>query len=152
MTISFDPGSETGRQLLRWHQRLIEDPGERAALRRAHDPLDAVLSPSFHRLAAALPSEIDSRRLTYIATLLARVDTDEPGRNIAQACNGPVSEARFRRLVESSDRDDLHHQLRGILQLLGRRANLLDLANTVYFWGDARRRRWATDYYTRAST
>jgi len=63
------------------------------------------------------------------------------------AVNPPkVSELRFRRLLQR-ERDDLYGAMIRILQKLDQTANLPDLFNSVFYWGDPVRKRWAFEYF-----
>ena len=139
----FSADSSSAKALLDWFAQL--DPGQRARLRRCHRPLDVVLEPSFHRLAARVP-DIDAKRLAPVVWLLAHVRAND-GRRLGQALKGRLSELRFRRLLEAEDRDELANDLRTAARLLDNRANILEMAQLIYFWGDPARRRLATEYY-----
>ena len=63
------------------------------------------------------------------------------------AGNPPVvSELRFRRLIQR-DRADLYVSMIRVLRMLGNKANLHDVANSVYYWGDKVKRDWAFAYF-----
>jgi CRISPR system Cascade subunit CasB len=57
-----------------------------------------------------------------------------------------VSELRFRRLLQC-DRKKLYGSLIRILRLLDDTADLYDLAESVYFWGESVKKIWAYAYF-----
>ena len=61
-----------------------------------------------------------------------------------------VSGLRFRRLLKISDREELYQPLIRIVRLLGGQANILSLADDIYFWGENVRKNWAYAYYETA--
>jgi len=58
----------------------------------------------------------------------------------------PLSELRFKRLLEAPDADALFTGLRRALPLLQHRADVCALATDVVNWGDAVKKRWAYGY------
>lgn len=167
VSTTFNFSREPGRQILHeWWQWLQGHPGERAALRRAATVDGVALLPSFIDLlrkcedAGLSRSRADA--VAVIAGLLAHVKTvpgSESGRSVgmagllAEGGDGPVMhELRFRRLLAAQSPNELYTHLRRAMQLLGGRANLTDLADSVLFWGDRRRREWAFDYYSHAKS
>jgi CRISPR system Cascade subunit CasB len=153
-----------------WWKGLEDDKGERAALRRAENTTEVVLSPAFHRLLNELRragfgiSEARYQKLAAIAGLVARIKGEE-GESLAKSMGTPrsggskaaVSELRMRRLLACNDIEELYTLLRRALALLDNRANLADLAATVWNWvpmDEKRpkdpRRQMAYDYYAAA--
>jgi CRISPR system Cascade subunit CasB len=160
------------RALRDWHRDLLTQPrrGDRARLRRAGTIEDAAMAPAFHRLLhrlglgptagsdAAAPAPPQLADLAAVAALTAAVDTDDPaaplGRTFGRSREGStsprVSPARFRRLLESEDREQRFNALRRLIQLVEKRADLAEIAGVVCNWTPARRRRLAYDYYATA--
>lgn len=149
-----------------WHAMTGENASgtaraDRAILRRAAD-LDAViLSPAYQRVYAELVAVHDGQpwteqakdRIAAIVGLAAHVkeSTDQSlpeamSRKSAPEDRNPVTELRFRRLLESPDVDALFIGLRRVLPLFKHKVNLQSLANDVFGWGDRVRKRWAYDY------
>lgn len=158
-TLKFDPQQVWGQILLDWWRGLADDTGGRAALRRAPDITAVVLLPAFQRLhrrllAARWPDQAwQNDRLAAAAGLLAHVReqsalTLPQAMSEGQAAGGrpPLSELRFRRLLEAPDVDTLFTGLRRALPLLQDRAEVCALANDVVNWGDAVKKRWAYAY------
>lgn len=157
--ISLRPEAALGGALLRWWQGLEEDRGARAELRRAHDLTAVALTGSYQRfyrlmVKAGWPEHEqegrrESERLAAIAGLLAhvKVQVDKPlAQTMSEGEKPAVSELRFRRLLESPTTDDLFVGLRRALPLMGQTANIFDLADSVLFWGDVVKKRWAYNY------
>jgi len=61
-----------------------------------------------------------------------------------------VSGLRFRRLLKVKDPDALFTTLGRVIALLGGAVNLQSLAESVYFWNDRTRKKWAFEYYAKA--
>lgn len=150
-----------------WWKNLEGDKGERATLRRAENTTEVVLSPAFHRLLNDLRragfgiSEGRYPKLAAIAGLAARIK-GEDGDSLARSMGTPrseggkaaISELRMRRLLACNDIEELYTLLRRALALLDNRANLADLAATVWNWmpmdekrPNDPRRQMAYDYY-----
>ncbi len=153
-----------------WWKKLEDDKGERATLRRAANLTGVMLSPAFHRLLNELRRagfgvpENRYPKLAAIAGLAARVRSDD-GETLATSMGTPkmnggkavVSELRMRRLLACDDIEELYTLLRRALALLDNRANLGDLAATVWNWMPMddnnpkdSRRQMAFDYYEAA--
>lgn len=153
----FTNESEVGRALLAWWDSLQEDRGARAELRRCKSPDEVAITASYQRLCQKLRSAFTGEfgwegRLAVIAGLVAQVREAAPGRSLAaQMAEGnppAVSELRFRRLLQR-ERADLYPALIRILRMLDNRADILGLANSVYYWGAGVKKRWAADYFPR---
>ena len=147
--------------LLRWWVDLSRRRGERAELRRASTPAEAIFCPAYHRLlgelrnAGHLPGASAAAGLAVVAALVAHVDTNALSGSFARQMAEPagpqrgarVSGLRFRRLLTVPDRAQLLPVLTRTLRLTGGRANVLELARSAFFWGEGVRRQWAYDYY-----
>lgn len=59
----------------------------------------------------------------------------------------PISELRFRRLLESPDTQTLFNGMRRALPLMGHKANIIALANDVLLWDDSVKKTWAYNYH-----
>lgn len=148
-----------------WWNDLAERPGDRAALRRAATVDEALVVASTYRLGDLVrPIGMKSaRRIGLLAALLAQVRECDGGEESLAALLGrsvgdraAFSESRFRRLLKSSDEDDLLRQLRRAIRILDDRVELRSLADAVRFWSfdpdksASVRSRWAYDYYAKA--
>ncbi len=156
MSVNFKHDAPLGKILNAFWQGLEEDKGSRAQLRRCKTPDEVVMVSAFHHLCRRVrPLMKDERggweiRMAAIAGLLAHVRALESRKTLAeQMAEGDppaVSELRFRRLLQR-DRKDLYGALIRVLGLLDKKANLFDLARSVYYWGDSERKRWAFAYF-----
>ena len=161
MTISFDANKPLGDALQQWWEDLQNCPGDRAELRRAKSLADIILLPVFHSACQRFRSFFQHEqhwesRLALILGLLAHV-RQTSDKKLAWEMASPnkneppvLSELRFRRLLQR-ERPDLYLAMIRVLRILGNQANLHDLAQSVYFWGDAVKRRWAFDYFPNVS-
>jgi len=166
MALQFRADTEPGKVLYRWLAEFDEDEkgkqskkGDRAALRRCHEPLEALFVPAYHDLYHELLRQddyVDSVKLPAIAALTAHVKQVRGDKQFAQQMAAPkaqggnapqVSELRFRRLLQCETVDELFPALRRVVHLLDGSVNLYNLANSVYWWGDQKRREWAYAYY-----
>lgn len=158
--ISFRQETALGQALLRWWQGLENDRGDRAELRRAHDLTAIALTGAYQHLYRTLltcgwPEEDKpennrrNERLAAIAGLLARVKSPDDRSLPVAMSEGerpPLSELRFRRLLDSPSLDEVFSGLRRALPLIESKANVLELANDVLYWGDGVKKRWAYTY------
>jgi len=170
-SLSFRYDEDARGALYRWHKHLQEhDRGGRAQLRRISSPEDSVFVPAFHRLLAGLEEagfeEVSKpwtrERLAVVAALAARVE--EPGdpeqRKLSVAARfgtpgkkrkePPVSRLRFSRLVAQKTLEELYTPLARALPLVDNRVHLASLADSILYWNDDMRRRWAYDYFDAA--
>jgi CRISPR system Cascade subunit CasB len=161
------PDGNEANVLRAWHTVLLDDRGERARLRRARTPEDAAMTPGFHQLLRRLDLApraehgglpVAPRQLAALAgaaALAARIDGDLPGTRLGATLRGPdpgsprVSETRFRRLValEEEPLAERFTILRRLIDLVGKRADLAQVAGALCDWTPERKRRLAYDYY-----
>lgn len=158
--ISWTAENHLGKVLHQWWLGLEDDRASRAVLRRCAT-LDAVtLSDAYQRFyrymltcnawpADAAPWKND--KLAAIAGLLAHIKTEDTQRLpiLMSELDGDrpqVSELRFCDLLKIETTDDLFVSLRRTLPLIDKKANIYQLANDVYFWGDKTKKDWAYSY------
>jgi CRISPR system Cascade subunit CasB len=164
--IKFTKGTAGGNALDSWLWHLNDNHGERAAIRRCRDQQEVALQPSFVRFAVrefgAKPHDLS--RLAMICGLSAHLKPEAAKTVFASDLALPrqmakhrgdskspiVSSLRFRRLLQL-DRNHLYRPMVRIIRMLDGAANLYDLADSMYFWGDHVQRRWAFDYFPRVS-
>ena len=115
---------------------------DRAALRRGTDPWEV---GGFYELLKKFPDH-NKTLLALSAPLLAEIRNTSQTK-LGKACRRRLTERRFRRLLQSRDRDDLVHQLRGVVRILDRSANPVELVDIIQYWGPNMRRRVAQDYF-----
>src|SRR5687768_557842 len=119
MSLKFERGKPLGEILLRWWQRLDDNRGDRAVLRRASSVTAIAISAPYQRFyqrlqvtgAVADLSSGQKERLAAVAGLLSHVKEDTVGIDLpkslghrSEGSDRPaVSELRFIRLLESPD-------------------------------------------------
>lgn len=142
--------------LLSWWRGLDANRGDRAALRRCADPDAVVMVPAFHRLLGAmraLEHDVHPDALACIAGLSAHVKEHVGGVRLGRQMSekhhdrARVSDLRFRRMLSFTDRSDIFTALRRTIHLLDGRVDLLELAQSAYWWNDRTRKEWAYDYF-----
>ena len=158
--ISWSAESHRGKTLHQWWIGLDEDRASRAVLRRCASVDEVTLSDAYQRFyrymlaCNAWPADAanwQNDKLAAIAGLLALVKTEDtqrlPIKMSELTGDRPlVSELRFRSLLKIEFADDLFVSLRRTLPLIKNKANIYQLANDVYYWGDKTRKEWAYSY------
>jgi CRISPR system Cascade subunit CasB len=165
MTAATEPAEQTAERdrwaatVREWWQDLDEDRGGRAQLRRCRDVTEVYFCPAFHGLLRRLGVKggQQSGVLAVIAGVLSHVKEDAPSgpRFAVQMAQdrgerAPVSELRFRALLEKADRENLFMPLIRVIGVMRGAANVADLARSIRYWGPRVRREWACDYYANA--
>ena len=155
-----------GQQLEKWWRGLQDNRVDRAVFRRAKGVEDILFLPEFHRVSYRFGDYFNDMnqkgweerlyRLAMILGLCSHIQQHteelEPKKNqlayqIAKPFDKPVvSELRFRRLIQR-DRDELYLHMIRMLRILENKANLHDLAHSVYYWGSKIKRKWAFAYF-----
>ncbi|MBI3985315.1 MAG: type I-E CRISPR-associated protein Cse2/CasB [Lentisphaerae bacterium] len=141
--------------VLAWWKELENDRGERARLRRCGDVTEVFFCPAFHDLVRRLRTigGVSRETVAVTAGVLAHVKENVPAAKVAaQMAEGrgdraAVSELRFRRLIETKDREALFIPLIRLVALMDGKVNVGDLTEGIRFWGPRARRDWACDYY-----
>lgn len=164
-TDKFDPGWEARK----WWQSLqpqIEDhngrtnrgdPGALARLRRAANPVEALMEEQTIRLARMMiVGREDYAKLEHIGVLagvLAHVK-EHDGKSKAAQQLGPqkddscaMSSLRFHRLLAAQTPVELMTQMRHAVKLLKGKANITDIARAIYFWNNRTRIEWTYSYW-----
>jgi CRISPR system Cascade subunit CasB len=164
-------GPARGREALIWWrsmQRLTPNPnadtGALARLRRAGSPIEAAQEAQtnglYRRLFGGRWNVRDAEATTALAATLAHVREHRDGRERTAALLGTpkgenqplMSDLRMRRLCAARDGAEAMSGFREAVLLLGGRAPIPDLAESVLDWldddrGDRRRTRWLFDYH-----
>lgn len=162
MSRLFEPGCPLGDALFRWWKSLDDNRGDRAELRRCEDLLQVMQTAAFQRVRRLLlemglkPEDGERDRLAAVIGLLAHVTSAADvavqkalprlAEVFSEGDKPAVSPLRFRQLLDARTDDELFTRLRRVLPLVKDRVNLFDLANAVFYWGDAVRKRWVYDY------
>ncbi len=162
--------SNQGTIALAWWEELNDDPaasdpwkkkgnpGALARLRRASNPVEALAEARTMTLAKRLgvrPGEYQTlARVWAMAAVLAHVKEHDGSKNMSEMLGPPkegeqgvMSELRFHRLIAASEPADLMRQMRNAVKLLKGTANIEDLANAIYWWGDKTRINWTYAYW-----
>ena len=139
-------------------------PGDRAAvarLKRAANIMEAAAEPAtgdlYEKLGRANPDDVrrnfskeeatqDLPRAALLAAVLAHVrDDDRKNKSVAEAIGAPrggedttalITPIRFKRLVAAREADDLLIAFRRVVAILGKTANVKDLAMQLLAWTD----------------
>ncbi len=142
------------KSLREWWKDLQKDRGARAELRRCDRPGIVMLHPAYARLHARLASTLNGPqsdyRLACVVGLLAHVEEDRRDGRLAKQMGGSppaVSELRFRRLLQCKP-NELYVRMIRIVRMLDKKVPLDDLIDSVFFWNDQVRKRWALDYFS----
>lgn len=157
MSIKFKHDSVVGEILFKFWQSLDKNRGGRAKLRRCKTITDVIMSPSYQILCARLRPTMKyennfEERIAAVIGLLSHIKLHAQGKSVPQQMaelngNNPlVSELRFRRLLQRS-REDLYGALIRILRMLNGKANLYNLSESVFYWGDNIKKQWSFDYF-----
>lgn len=152
--INFSTDTPEGKHLQAWWESLNDTPSEKALLRRASSVNDVAMSRAFHQLCNKMRPFMNKEygswedQMAAVAGLISHVrHTTEKSLAEQMAGDPPtVSELRFRRLLQR-DRDDLYVSMIRILKMLEQKANIFDLANSVFYWGSKVKKRWAYVYF-----
>ena len=139
------------------------DRGKTAQIRRCRTADDVALEGTYWRIGETLARE--QRHLPHVVLLFPialQVSITEKMFSFGQYLRRHIGERdastlRFRRLLDSRDRDELDHRLRGILRLAAGDHAPVDWGvlglDVLWFFAesDAVRRRWAQDFYAPTS-
>ncbi len=167
MKQKFSPEFPLGDGLTEWWLSLKDNSASRAELRRCNSIVEVVMTPAFQHLCQRFKHYFQNDqywqdRLAAIVGLISHLKHDQTGSVLArgeqrveklaeQMAEGSgdrpvVSELRFRRLLQR-ERDDLYTPMIRILRMLKGGANLYGLSESVFFWGDGIKKRWAYAYF-----
>jgi CRISPR system Cascade subunit CasB len=151
------------------------DPAARARLRRCRNTIDVLSIPEGIRLARMLgdmprrgPDDFRFSRALDLARVLANVKEDRsthpmrdvgwptfPGaRRDGEGERPALSEARFRRLLQTETGEELVTQFTRLVALMDGRANVAALSDAFRWWSHPEgwvKRRWAFEYFNAAN-
>lgn len=157
MALELRRDSRDSEIVVTWWKGLQEDPGGRAGLKRCHDLTEVFFQPAFHELRRCLGASLDNAQAEGLAAVAALLSHVKAGSGIslavqmARPMNGeksPVSELRFRRLLQCQSHAELFPLLLRVIRILDGLANPSSLIEGVFYWNETTRRRWAMDYYS----
>lgn len=145
--------------LVDWWKRLNDEPGARAGLRRCRRPQEAAYQASYHDLREGLsPHGLGGPALEIVSIAAAHVRKPHEQETIASALAGQVNgrpiltDLRFRRLMRIEDPQVLAQAAVRLIKRLDGKVNLADLAESLYWWNDQTKKRWAFAYYSKLSS
>jgi CRISPR system Cascade subunit CasB len=133
--------------------------GDSAELRRAASINDVIINcPAFHELRNRLKNSAwgdikNINRLALVAGVLSHIRTSgiSVAEGLANLANKKASKEattlRFQRLIQNSSLQDLYKPMVRTLNYLEDTANVFNLAESLYFWGDLTRKQWAIKFY-----
>jgi CRISPR type I-E-associated protein CasB/Cse2 len=143
-----------------WWRTLEANAVGRSRLRRAHWPLQVLLYPESLTLISKMgwvPTQPDAdrraRRIAAIAATLSHVRELSPVRigeaisEVGGKSRHPISEARFRRLMEVRGTTELMSAMTRLVKSMDGKVNVSDLTVSMLSWSDEVRARWTFDYY-----
>ncbi len=168
--LSFSKGKPETEILVEWWKSL-EKGGRRATLKRCAEAKDVIFTNYFSRLLNELGKthKTSVEKLSAVAGVLAHVSHyDEHfssaggeskegfgfnpfARQLGLPRDGGsgarVSGLRFRRLISRKRLDELYPAVIRAVRLIGNKADIPSLANSIYWWNDKVRKEWALEYY-----
>lgn len=154
-----------GPQAARWWRELQPkdeqgkrrsgDRGALARLRRCATVMLAASEPVTLALCRTLQAdEANLDRVALLAAVLAQVQEERFDLTVArqigvqQDGTAPMSDLRFRRLLQADTPDEKLIGFRRLVALAGRKLNVADLAAGLWRWSDEKeRRRWIYAYH-----
>ncbi len=134
------------KKLLTWWSLLKENPGWRAEIRRAEKPEDVLLTKGFKALYFDLigtkwVKEEYLLGLAAAAGVVACIKIDDDlsfsascAKDIEDRKKPPVSELRFSQLTKSRSLDELFARMRRLVKLLGCKASIVSVADSILHW------------------
>ena len=133
-----------------------------AQLRRCHHPFETLFVPEGCYFVQQFYSRGDvSERIATLPVILAHIKDNNEHETIAKQVSLKsgdndrlLSEIRFRRLmkIRKNEPQKLMLQMIRLVKMCKGKANIKDMAESVYWWGDVRKRQWVMDYYGVIST
>ena len=152
-----------------WWDENREYKATMAELRRCHNPLDVLFIPAginFVRLAGRLGGKFELYAAA-LAAVLAHVkeniqsEDGKPARAIGyknlpgneRESERPLwPEPRFRRLMQIDRPEELMTYMVRLVRHLGGQVNITNLSDSMLWWDDETKRKWAHSYYIPKST
>lgn len=171
MSIDFSFESPVGKQLAAWWRKLKDDGASRAELKRCDSVEEVMMTAAFQRLCHQLQPSFGEGdywqdRLAAIAGLASHLkhehetevlshskkQVEKLAEQLAQDVGGrpKISELRFRRLLQRNS-NDLYTPMLRTLKMLKGNASLFGLAESIFYWGDGIKKRWAFAYFPKVS-
>ncbi|MCB1146838.1 MAG: type I-E CRISPR-associated protein Cse2/CasB [Leptospiraceae bacterium] len=154
--------SQTGKVLNEWFNKLQHRAGDRAQLRRCAKPQAVAFVPvyfeflnDFNKAFKEDNQDYSPRldRLQAVFGLLSHIKNITANKNsgelmsVKNGDNERVSKSRFQKILRIDNLDDLFTTLVRTIRLTDGEANIYDLSQLIYFWGDYSKRRLAYQYF-----
>lgn len=129
--------------VISWWENLQDDNGGRAQLRRCNSPEDVALHSQTHCLKAMLPAWVSYELVSTIVGLCSHIKSRRD-QNFAESLaapkekggKAPLSETRFRQLMQSRNWDELFRNLRRAINVLDDSINIESLIDAIFLWND----------------
>ena len=126
-----------------WWNRLQDNSGGKARLKRCQTPEEAALLPETFSLGKLLPWLPIEARAT-IAGVSAYIKKSSSKKKFGEALatpkekNGrvPLSESRFRQLLSARDWQEVYRSLRRVVTILDGDIDLIQFVETIILWSE----------------
>lgn len=162
----------TRERLFDWWESLKDNRGDRARLRRAELPDDALLTEAFFHFLAQMPTQWSAPEelsvSAMVAATLSHVKQHRNDKSFAESLATPkeggdkprMSELRFQQLQKSRDPETFFKRFLRAIRMLESTANIYSVTDNILHWMQEYRHgldrepfkrlavRWANDYYT----
>jgi CRISPR system Cascade subunit CasB len=158
------PSAAFWSKLRAWWAELDANRGVRARLRRAKTPEAVFVSPDYQRglldrlaQSGLVLSHADAAKLASAVGVLVHVKTLLSDGHFARQLapddqsQESVRDPRFRKLLATTEPDDLFLLLRRLVAYLDGAAELKSLVRGASDWTEKTRRDWAVHYYVNRS-
>lgn len=127
-----------------WHEKLCENKGARASLRRCESPEKVMMQRETHILLDKLPNFISPEAVATIAGILAHVKVSGSGKlgeRLGTKKNDKVlfSETRFKNLLSCREWSEFYTALRRAVVVLDGNVYPLDIVEVIKLWGEDKR-------------
>lgn len=167
-TVTADKNNGYGKVwdvIFEWWEKIQkpEKAGLRAELRRARNPDAVAMKREYLFLykdivKADIPEPIKVKlrdRLPLIVGILSHVKKYNDlavaatmSSNSKPGSDRPlVSDLRFRRLMKTEDEESLYISMIRMVRMMDGKVNVKDLSESLFFWNDMTRKKWASQYY-----
>lgn len=137
---------QSQKALLEWWESLAKpgNLGQRARLARCKNPIEVSLTSDFHNIfVKRCPFQNDyPESSATLAGILSRVRTNIDNKTFAEQLGQKqegsdkplMSNIRFSKLLSAHDADEFYLGLLRAVELLGKKTNVLSLANSIIHW------------------
>lgn len=144
----FDP-------VVNWHEKLLQNKGYCATLKRCKKLAEIYLHPAYVELCQQLA--VQGERVALLVGLLSHikeesyVSKDSFAKQMAACKKGgdvpKISPLRFQHLLTIKDDEKLFRSLIRIINQVDK-FDLICFSKDLFYWGEITKRKWAYDYYS----